>query len=161
MNAPQQDDSQPSADQTELFLRVSRRGLLAVLITILILGGSMLGMALWPSSVLASWPSRLPWLLPMVMIFAMIGLHAPLRGRGRRWDPRSPEVKAIMEDEFRRTNMARAQRAAFMVVLIAQVPLALLLMHLPAMQAVLAMAVATITLGMVILIALFLFFDRG
>ena len=159
MNAPQQDDSQPSADQTELFLRVSRRGLLTVLITILLLGGTMLGTALWPSSVLASWPSRLPWLLPLVMIFALIGLHAPLRGR--RWDPASPEVKAIIEDEFRRANMARAQRAAFMVVLIAQVPLALLLTRLPAMQAVLAMAVATITLGMVILIALFLFFDRG
>ena len=66
----------------------------------------------------------------------------------------------IRQDEFRRVNLSRAQRAALIGVLILQIPLGLLFSHLPAMRAVIAMGVTTITLGMATVITLFLFFDR-
>jgi len=53
-----------------------------------------------------------------------------------------------------------AMRVAFIVVLIAQIPIGLLVAHLPSLRAVMAMAISTLTLGMATLIALFLFFSR-
>jgi hypothetical protein len=85
------------------------------------------------------------------------------RRSGRRWDPPSPEAKAILNDELRQTSLNRASRAALIVVLIAQLPLGLvfgMLAQLPAARTAMAMAEATITLGMATLISLFLFFDR-
>jgi hypothetical protein len=83
--------------------------------------------------------------------------------RRRRWAPDAPEVKAAMQDEWRRTNMDRASRTALIVVLIAQWPLGIVfgfLAQLPPPRAALAMAAATITLGLATLITLFLFFNR-
>jgi uncharacterized membrane protein len=77
-----------------------------------------------------------------------------------RWDPRTAEVRAILEDEWRQRNMNRARRVAFAVVLVVQLPLGLLLAALPPLQAVMAMAAVTITVGLATLLALFLYFDR-
>lgn len=51
--------------------------------------------------------------------------------RGRAWDPNSREVKKLQQDEFRRINLSRAQRAALIVVLVLQIPIGLLFAHLP------------------------------
>lgn len=157
MTGSQPANTPPTREQTELFLRMSRRALIIVLLTILLLGATQLSMALWPDAVLAQWPMRLPWLLPIAMITAVIALRVPLRGR---FTPNSPELKTFLRDEFRQANLSRAQRGALITVLIAQVPMGLLLVHLPAVKAVTAMGASTITIGMVTLIALFLFFDR-
>jgi hypothetical protein len=148
-----------SSNDMDLLLRSSRRALVVVLFAILLLGATVVGMAFWPSSLLAEWPGRMPWLFPILMVFAVMALRASLGGR--RWDSHSPEVRVMLHDEFRRANLSRAQRAALIAVLIAQAPLGLLFVHLPARQAVMGMAGTTITLGMAILITLFLFFDRG
>lgn len=65
-----------------------------------------------------------------------------------------------MNDEFRRSNMLQAQRAAFIAVLLLQVPLALAVVHLPVKRALVAMAGSTITLGVSALISAFLYLDR-
>ncbi len=100
----------------------------------------------------------MPWLLPVLIVIT--GVAGRLLMRGRAWDPNSPEVKKIQQYEFRRKNLSRAQRAALIVVLVLQIPLGLLFVHLPAMRAVMAMGITTITLAMATLITLFLFFDR-
>jgi hypothetical protein len=83
---------------------------------------------------------------------------------GKRIDPQSPEVKAAIHDEWRRTNMLRAARLALIVVLLGQCPLALAFAFLMPTQLqpariVSAMAASTIVLGIVTTITLFLYFD--
>jgi len=146
-----------SNEHIDLILRFSRRGLFILLLTFLWLGATVVGIAFWPNSVLAKWPAVVPWLFPVVMVLVMFALRIPLRGR---WPSRSHKLKLILDDEFRRSNLARAQGAAFAVVVAAQVPLALLVLHLPARQAVIGMAGTTMSLGLVTLTALFLIFDR-
>lgn len=151
-------NSQSAPNDTDFLLRASRRAMFIVLLMIIALGGTVLGRAVWPDSVLATWPVRAPWLLPVLVVIA-VGVGRLLTG-GRPWDPNSPEVKQIQRDEFRRMNLSRAQRAALIVVLVFQIPLGLLFAHLPAMRAVMAMGTTTIMLGLIVFIALFLFFDK-
>jgi hypothetical protein len=158
MTLPTSQNNQSAANNTDFLLRASRRGLFIVLLMILAFGATLLGAAVWPDSVLGTWPMRLPWLLPILVV--MLGFGGRLLARGRAWDPNSLEVKQMEQDEFRRMNFSRAQRAALGLVLILQIPLGLLFAHLSGTRAVIAMGVSTITLGMVVLIALFLFFDR-
>jgi predicted anti-sigma-YlaC factor YlaD len=139
----------------EKFLRYSRRGMAGLLGLVLALGGLSIAMALQPGAEL--WPSVFR-MLPIVIAAFAAALVGTLRGD--RWDPRAPEAQAIVQDEWRRANMDRARRLAFALVLVVQVPLALLFSGLPVMQALMAMAVATMTVGMSLLLALFLYFDR-
>lgn len=158
MSIPESQKNESPRNETDLLLRASRRALFIVLLMILALGATVLGRALWPDSVLAMWPVRLPWLLPVLVVITLVA--GRLLMRGRAWDPKGLEMKKIQQDEFRRMNLSRAQRAALVVVLVLQLPLGLLFVHLPAMRAVMAMGVTTITLAMATLISLFLFFDR-
>ena len=158
MTLPEPRESEFLHDETDLLLRASRRALFIVLFMILALGATVLGRALWPNSALATWPVLLPWLLPVLIVIT--GVAGRLLMRGRAWDAKSAEVKKIQQDEYRRMNLSRAQRAALIVVLVLQIPLGLLFVHLPATRAVMAMGVTTITLAMATLITLFLFFDR-
>jgi hypothetical protein len=93
-------------------------------------------------------------------VLLVIAIRWPLRGRP--FDPRSREMRAIQQDELRQSSINRAARAALIASLISQLPLALLFMlaHLSAKQALLVMAESTLMLGMVTFIALFLLFDR-
>lgn len=149
--------TQTVPNPTEQLARFSRRGMYVMLVLVLALGAGTLATTLSPDGLGARLASRAYLLIPIVIILAVGGLQFTLRGR--RWDPRSPEARAILDDELRQTSLARASRAALATVLIAQIPLGLLFMQLPA-RAVWAMAVSTITLGMATLIALFLYFDR-
>ncbi|CAN5359997.1 hypothetical protein BH23GEM2_BH23GEM2_15580 [soil metagenome] len=141
--------------RSEKFVRYSRRGMAVLLGLVLTLGGLSIAMSLQPEAAL--WGSLLR-MLPIVIVVVAAALVGTLRGD--RWDPRAPEAQAIMNDEWRRANMDRARQVAFAVVLVAQVPLALLFSRLSALQAVMAMAVSTMTVGMSLLLALFLYFDR-
>lgn len=141
--------------RSEKYLRFSRRSMVVTLLLVLAVGGVCVVMAI--QSFAPVWSRATPalWIVAVVII---AGLQRTLGGD--RWNPRAPEARAIVEDEWRRANMDRARRAAFATVLGAQVPLGLVLASLPSLQAVMAMAAATITLGLATLIALFLYFDR-
>lgn len=141
--------------RSERYLRFSRRSMTVLLLLVLAMGSMCVAMAFRPVSTV--WPHAMVPLW-IVSIALAVGLQRTLGGD--RWDPRVPEVRAIVEDEWRRSNMERARRAAFVVVLASQLPLGLLLESLPTPRAVMAMAAATITLGLATLIALFLYFDR-
>lgn len=147
--------NRPNETRSEKYLRFSRRSMTVLLLLVLAVGGVCVAMAFRPAS--PNWPqAMLPlWIVAVVLV---AGLQRTLGGD--RWDPRTPEARAIVEDEWRRNNMDRARRVAFVVVLGAQLPLGLLLAVLEPLQAVMAMATATVTLGLATLLALFLYFDR-
>lgn len=146
------------ASRSDLYLRFTRRSLIAVLTIILTLGIAGILIALRPDSAFSHVAERSSWMVTVGIVIAVVALQSALRGH--RFTPDSPEVKAVMDDELRRASMDRARKFAFIVVLGAQMPMALLLAGRPSMHALLAMGVATITLGMTVLIALFLVFDR-
>src|SRR5688572_23277498 len=147
-----------SQTRTELYLRFTRRSLVGVLALILALGGLCLAAALQPQGAFAEHMQRYSWLIPIGI--AILGSWPLTFQRRHRFTPDSPEVKAVMKDELRRANMDRARTFALFVVLLVQVPMALFLSRWPSLPAVLAMAVATITVAMSSLIAFFLVFDR-
>ena len=141
--------------RSEKYLRFSRRSMTVILLLVVAVGGVSVAMAIRPGS--PRWPQAIVPLW-IVAIALAVGLQRTL-GRDR-WDPRTPEVRAIVGDEWRRENMDRARRVAFAVVVGAQLPLGLVLASLPPIRAVMAMAAATITLGLATLLGLFLYFDR-
>lgn len=135
--------------------------MIALLFVIAILGGTGLALILSPDGSVGRSAARAAWLIPIAMAIVVAAIQTSLKGR--RWNPDSPEVKTILQDEFRRTNMDRAARISLIVVLAAQWPLGLtiaFLSGLPAERTAMAMAAASVTLGLLTLIALFLFFDR-
>jgi hypothetical protein len=148
----------PADSRAEKYLRYSHRSMVVVLLLAVATGGAVLATAVEPDGLIASWMPRISLLLPIAIVLIAGMLMATLRGD--RWDPNAPEARAILEDEWRRTNMSRALRGAFVVVIAAQVPLGLWLARLPALRGTLAMATATMTLGLATLAALFLYFDR-
>lgn len=152
------DQSGVSAQRVEVLLRASRRALVVLCVAILWLGSTALAVALRPGSLLAIWPLRAPWLFPVAMIGAWGALRASMHWQCWRAD--APEVAVIEQDELRRASLSRAQRWALIVVLVAQVPLGVALLHVPGPRAVLGMAGGTIALGMTTVIAAFLFLDR-
>lgn len=145
----------PVESRSEKYLRFSRRSMTVFLLLVVAIGGTCVAMAFRPVS--PEWPRAMPALWIVAVVVAA-GLQRTLGGE--RWDPGSPEARAIAADEWRRRNMDRAQRVAFSVVLGAQLPLGLVLASLPTLRALMAMAFATITIGLATLLALFLYLDR-
>jgi hypothetical protein len=144
-----------STDREELLLRTSRRSLMIVLAMVLLAAATLIAHVLRPGTLLADWASKAPWLIPVGIVF--VTLNAPI---GRRIRPDAPEVKAMLADEFRQANLARAQRLSLIFVVIAQIPLAILLSGLASGAAVTVMGVASVTVAMTTLITSFLYFDR-
>ena len=144
-------------DRTELLLRISRRSLLVVLALVLLIAATLIAHVLRPGSLLADWASRMPWLLPVAIVAVFFIFTLP---SARSFRANDADVKAMLNDEFRQANLARAQRAALVAVLVAQIPLALFLSGMNAV-ATTVMSVATITVALATFIVSFLYFDRG
>ena len=154
--------TESTEDRSELYLRFSRRGMAFLLILIVALGAAGLAMALFPDSAFSQASEKASWFFPIATIIGVAVLQTSMRKN--RWDPNSPEAKAIMDDEWRRTNLDRAMKVSFIVILVTQLPLGwlfgVMLAQLSVLRAVLAMSVSTITLGMTTFIATFLILDR-
>lgn len=152
----------PNEDRSELFVRFHRKSLFALMMIILVMGGTGLSLALWPALTVGKYANTQWWMLPVgIVIFISLFTFAG----GRRFSPEAPEVLVATHDEGRRTNMLRAARAALIVVLVGQWPLGLALgfltqPHLAAPRIAIAMAAATNMLGIVTTISFFLYFDR-
>ena len=151
-----------TSDHSQLFERVQRRSMIAVGAIALILGGVGIALALSPAGALSR-SANLPWWFLPIIIAALARVLST--ANGRHFGPDSPEVKIALQDEWRRTNLLRAARGALLVVLIAQWPLGLIfgfLTHpgLTPPRIAGAMAAATVTLGVVTMVSLFLFYDR-
>jgi Ca2+/Na+ antiporter len=160
MTALETPTGQDAGTSHELLVRVSRRAMFTLLTIVVLLGSATLGATLWPDGVAARWLPQISWLVPVLCAAVYLVFLKSLRGR--RWDPRSAEVRAVMEDELRQASLNRAARVALLAVLLAQLPLGLLLTlsNLPVLRLLMAMAVSTMLLGMATFITVFLFLDR-
>lgn len=147
----------PSND-IELLLTISRRAFVLLLIAFLWLGSTCLAIAFFPETIFARWPMRAPLVFPFALAVGWAGLRATLRKD--RWNPRRTEVEMVMQDEFRQSNLLRAQRAAFIAVLLLQIPLALTLLNVPTTRALIGMAGVTMNFGGAVVAAAFLYLDR-
>ncbi len=154
----QESNKKSGSERVEMFLRTSRRALGVLLLLVFILEATVIAIAFWPATWLAEWPTRFPLAFPFLVLLAFMALRLTRDGRELRAN--APEAKVVVNDEFRQANLLRAQRWAFILVLIAQVPLGLLFMRVSVTRAVLGMGGTTIALGMSAVILLFLFFDR-
>jgi putative flippase GtrA len=151
--------SETAEHPSELFLRFSRRSMIALFAIVLLLGAAALALMLSPSHE----AFRVVSLAAVAAIGVVLMIVVRMAFQRRRWAEDAPEVKAVVYDDWRRTNMNRASRAALIVALTAQYPLALIFgfaMRLPAPVGAMAMMAATITIGLATLTGLFLFFDR-
>ena len=126
---------------------------------VVILGGTALSLMLAPAGAIGR-ASNLGWWLIPVVVAAVIAAGNAMRRR--RWSPNAPEVQTVMEDELRRANMLKASRGTLITVL-ALWPMAMgfsRIEWLPGERMAMIMAATTITIGLGLLISLFLFFDR-
>lgn len=147
-----------TVSQSDLFLQFNRRKLTLLLAIVLVVGAIGLALMLTPAG--PAWRSvARASVVPVVVVIAVL---VQLAIRSRRWAPKSPEVEVAMQDEWQRTNMNRASRTAFVVLLVAQWPLGITLgfLDVPAPRGAMAMAMATVTLGLATQLAAFLFLDR-
>ena len=145
--------------RADRYQRYSRRGMVVLLGLAVLVGAVTLAATLDPDGSIARGLPRAVVMVPIAM--ALIGGALTTTLRGDRWDPRAPEAQALLGDEWRRQIMARAIRSAFVVVLVAQAPLALWLSGRPSPGNVVAMAIVTMTLGLATLCAHFLISDRA
>lgn len=145
--------------RADRYQRYSRRGMLAVLVLAVVVGALTLVVTRDPQGAIARGLPRFALVVPVAIALIAGGLYATLRGD--RWDPRAPEARALLGDEWRQQTMARAMRGAFGAVLAVQAPLAVWLGGRPAPGSVTAMAIVTMTVGLATLCALYLVFDRG
>jgi uncharacterized membrane protein len=144
---------------SDLFLRYSRQKLLALLIVALVVGAVGLALVVTPSG--PAWRSVAD--VSLVVIALVILVLVQFAVRGRRWTPADPEVQAAMRDEWLAANVGRANRGALALVLLAQFPLAVplgFMAELVPPQGPIVMAMATVMIGLVSRIGLFLWYDR-
>ena len=153
--------TQANSRSSEQFQIVSRRSLIALLMIVAVLGGTAVSLILSPAGAVRN-PSNLLWWFLPIALASVVAIQISLTHR--RWGADSPEVKRVMQDEWRQTSMLRASRLALAAVLLAQWPLALLFgivtSELAQPRPAMVMAASTITLGLGAFISLFLFFDR-
>ena len=152
----------PEPNSIEILQHFSRRTTMAGLFLVAILGGTGLALILSPDGAAGRAATRAMWLIPVAIVIAVAATQSVLKKR--RWNPNSAEVQTIVGDEWRRASLDRASRISLIVVLAAQWPLALFVAFssaLPPVRIAMAMATASLTLGLVTLLSLFLFFDRG
>ncbi len=144
----------------EVFRRFSRQSLVSMLVVVIVLGGTALSLMLAPPGAVGRAANLVWWLIP-VAIAAFITIAIAI-GR-RRWNPDAPEVQMVMDEELRRANMLRASRVTLIAVLAIQWPLAIglsTITWLNGERMAMVMSASTITLGLALLIILFLIFDR-
>lgn len=154
-------DHPTQPDRIERVLRFSRRGLITALVILLIAAATLIAHAIRPGSLLSDWPSKAPWLIPVAIAAIFATTMLLTRDRNASREDAKIILKTLADDEFRQANLARAQRVALAIVIVAQVPLAALaLSQLSTAAAVTVMAVTTATLGIGTLIISFLVFDR-
>jgi hypothetical protein len=149
-------------DRTELFIRYIRRSLYLSLGLLALVGLWLVQAAFDTAGIFTPLAQHLvtPFpLLPLLICFAVIANASSLKGQG--FNPKDPDVRAVLDDELRHHAFHRATRFAFVLTLLAQLPLALLFQLCPVHASPLYMGALSLVLGPIFLLAAFLVFDRA
>jgi len=143
------------ANEAEILVRYSRRGLWTMLVLFLLIGSAAVTSLAFPES---NAFGRLGLSLPIMIVIAFAGLKAS--ARGARTDPSGPAMKALLNDELRQDSLKRAYRNGFFAVLIVQPLVALAPSWIALAHPVPLMACLTIVTGVVAMTASLLYYDR-
>ena len=134
--------------------RQGRAVLITVLAALLVVAALALAAAV---GALGPWNDRLRRAAPMAPL-AIIVFCA--WARRRQHNASTGAWQALFQDEFRQQSLARAVRAAFIFLLLAQIPLAWLLESQAAPPHTLAMACLNMLAGAIAFLGAFLYFER-
>lgn len=151
--------SSTTSERTELVIRYGRRSLALALAWLGMMGTCLALQVFDAEGPFTGMSNNLLKGLPIALPIAVAALQASLKGKG--FNSKDPDVRAVLEDEFRRANLNKAFRCAFFTVFVLQVPLGLAAWNLPSHVALYFMGGFTVLLGVMALLAFFLFFDRG
>ena len=146
-------------ERTELVIRYGRRSLALCLAWLGMLGTCLAVQVFDAEGPFTAMTNNLLKFLPIGLPMAVAALQASLKGK--RFTTHDPDVRAVLQDEFRRANLNKAFRCAFFTVFILQVPLGLAVWNHPTHVALYFMGGFTVLLGVMALMAFFLYFDRG
>ncbi len=156
-------------ERTEAFLGYVRGTLYITVFYLALFTISLAIMALDVDGTLA--PAVTRFMFPLVPVLMVIGVALNARQRkGFRFSKGDPAVRAVLDDEQRRQAFSKAFKAAFIVTLLSQFPLAALFMLRPIMRLAMGsnplalgpvfMGAFTLVIGAGSLICFFLHFDR-
>src|SRR5688572_6388305 len=106
--------TEPTEHPAELFLRFTRRSTIALLVTVMLLGGAALSLMLSPTHEFFRAASRVA--LVAVAIALLVTIFVALHRR--RWPASSPAVQVVLNEELRQASVLRASRAALITVLV-------------------------------------------
>lgn len=151
--------TQNSGDRSDRLVRHERRGLWLSLLVIVLLGvvALMVGMSSDPAK--TRYAERLMTLIPLVIIFGAIWVnrlqpHAKLAQM-------KEQRRAMLSDELRLIASQHAFRAGFLSMLGAQALFCLLSFVMTLSWTAGMLSAATVALGTVVFLGVFLFYDRA
>ena len=146
------------AQDAVLLVRYSRWSLYFALALLLALGAYAVLIHAYPDSPAAAMAHRLAILLPVAMVIALAALRSTLHGV--RAHPREAAMKAVLNDELRTQSLHRAYRNGLVAVLGVQPLLVFVLSSQTLPFPLLAMACATLLIGVATVLCSLLAYDR-
>jgi hypothetical protein len=149
--------NQTSMD-SDAFVRRSHLGLGIALGLVVLLGAGALALPLWPDSAASAYAGNAATLLPIAIAIAVGVLLRPVAGSSR--SATGQAMKAVLNDELRQQSQNRAYRNGFIAVLVLQPLLAMLAAYTSAAHPAALMASATAALGVIVVLASILWYDR-
>lgn len=151
--------TQNSDDQSDRLVRHERRGLWLSLLVIVLLGvvALMVGMSSDPAK--TRYAERLMTLIPLVIIFGAIWVNR-LQPRAKPAQMKEQRL-AMLSDELRLIASQHAFRAGFLSMLGAQALFCLLSFVMTLSWTAGMLSAATVALGTVVFLGVFLFYDRA
>jgi hypothetical protein len=142
----------------DLLVSLSRRHLWFALILIVLLGINGLIVVGFPQSTAAAVAHKLAF---GFTIFILLGVGYLRKGaKGISTNPSDPAMKAVIDDELRRTALSLSFRNGFFAMLLVQVPLALILTAAPAANPIALMVGVSQLAGAVVVLGGILYYDR-
>lgn len=150
--------SQQTERHTDLVIRWSRRNLYVALVIVLIFGLSAIALTLFPGTDGGNIAGNSMRLLPVFIVIAIVGLRSSAKNLDT--DPTHPTMKAIQEDELRKSSVNYAFRNGFGGMLLVQLILGVWLTFTSVANPVALMAEISTLMGVTCVLVSLLYYDR-
>jgi hypothetical protein len=144
----------------ENLVHVSRRGLWAAFVIIVVFGAAGLVLLCARDTPAARMATGLMTMLPLAIAVALGGMAMKAKAKGVSMSPSNPALRAIRNDELRQASLHKAWRNGFLALLVAQPLMSVLLTALPAAYPMAVMGLAACLTGATVFLASLLYYDR-